>query len=188
VGIVGIEDCSLSAGSRCRIHCDRAIGTPARIIGFTVVVVLGSGAIVVRSPSVRGTGFAKGKYGACVQVRTMDMKLIQCQFGSIEIDGIEYSRDVVLDRGEIRKRKKKASRVFRDRFGHTPLSLEEKIPWKCKRLVIGTGMYGRLPVMEDVLDEAKRRGVEIVQCPTPEALELLNKGPADTNAILHVTC
>jgi hypothetical protein len=116
------------------------------------------------------------------------MKLTECQFGSIEIDGIEYSRDVVLDRGEIRKRKKKASRVFRDRFGHTPLSLEEKIPWKCKRLVIGTGMYGRLPVMEDVLDEAKRRGVEVVQCPTPKALELLNKGPANTNAILHVTC
>src|SRR5262245_44853291 len=116
------------------------------------------------------------------------MKWTQHDFGSIEIDGIEYSRDVVLDRGEISKRKKKASRIFRAQFGHTPLSLEEKIPWKCKRLVIGTGMHGRLPVMEDVLDEAKRRGVEVVQCPTPKALELLNKGPADTNAILHVTC
>jgi len=116
------------------------------------------------------------------------MKWTKCHFGSIEIDGIEYSRDVVLDRGEISKRKKKASRIFRDQFGHTPLSLEEKIPWKCKRLVIGTGMYGRLPVMEDLLDEAKRRDVEVVQCPTPKALEMLNKGPADTNAILHVTC
>jgi hypothetical protein len=116
------------------------------------------------------------------------MKSVKCQFGSIEIDGIEYSWDVVLDRGEISKRKKKASRIFRDQFGHTPLSLEEKIPWKCKRLLIGTGMHGRLPVMEDVLDEAKRRGVEVVQCPTPKAVELLSKESADTNAILHVTC
>jgi len=54
--------------------------------------------------------------------------------------------------------------------------------------VIGTGMYGRLPVMGDVLAEAKRRGVEVVQCPTPKAVKLLNKGHADTNAILHVTC
>ena len=116
------------------------------------------------------------------------MKWTKCDFGSIEIDGIEYSRDVVLDRGEISRRKKKASRIFRDQFGHTPVSLEEKIPWKCKRLVIGTGMYGRLPVMKDVLDEAKRRGIEIIQCPTPKAVQLLNKAVANTNAIVHLTC
>jgi len=116
------------------------------------------------------------------------MKWNKYHFGSIEVGGIEFCRDVVLDRGEITKRKKKGSRVFRNQFGHTPLSLEEKIPWKCKRLVIGTGMYGWLHVMEDVLDEAKRRGVNVVQCPTPKALELLNKEQADTNAILHVTC
>jgi hypothetical protein len=116
------------------------------------------------------------------------MKWSKCRFGSIEIDETEYDRDVILDRGKIKRRKKKASRVFRDQFGHTPLSLQEKIPWKCKRLVIGTGMHGRLPVMEDVLDEAKKRGVEVVQCPTPEAVQLLNERPADTNAIVHVTC
>jgi hypothetical protein len=116
------------------------------------------------------------------------MKWTKCNFGAIEIDGVEYSRDVVIDRGEISKRKKRPSRIFRDRFGHTPLSLEEKIPWKCKRLVIGTGMYGWLHVMEDVLDEAKRRGVEVVQCPTPKACQLLHNVPVDTNSILHVTC
>jgi hypothetical protein len=117
-----------------------------------------------------------------------DMKWTKCHFGSIEIDGTKYSRDLILDRGEIGKRKKKPSRVFREQYGHTPLSLREKIPWKCKRLVIGTGMYGRLPVMQDVLDEAKRRGVEVVQHPTPEAVKLLNTASADTNASVHVTC
>jgi hypothetical protein len=38
-------------------------------------------------------------------------------------------------------------------FGHTPLSTEEKIPWKCRRLVIGTEA-GALPVMTDVKREA----------------------------------
>ncbi len=56
-------------------------------------------------------------------------------FGSIRIDGVSYDHDVVIDRGEIRKRKKKASKKFRDAFGHTPLSLEEGIPWKCRRLI-----------------------------------------------------
>ena len=56
-------------------------------------------------------------------------------FGSIRIDGVTYEHDVMIDRGEVRKRKKKPSKKFRDTFGHTPLSVEEKIPWKCRRLV-----------------------------------------------------
>jgi hypothetical protein len=35
----------------------------------------------------------------------------------------------VIDRGEIRKRKKTPSKKFRDEFSHTPLSVEEGIPW-----------------------------------------------------------
>jgi hypothetical protein len=106
----------------------------------------------------------------------------------IRIDGTTYENDVILDRGEIRKRKKKPSRKYREQFGHTPVSLEEKIPWSCKRLVIGTGMNGRLPVMEEVLTEADRRGVQIIQCPTREAVRILEGDAPDTNAILHVTC
>jgi hypothetical protein len=54
--------------------------------------------------------------------------------------------------------------------------------------VIGTGIKGNLPVMEEVLAEARRRGVEVVACPTPEAVRLLKENPSETNAILHVTC
>ena len=60
-------------------------------------------------------------------------------FGSIRIDGTTYEHDVVIDRGHIGKRKKKPSKKFRAAFGHTPLSVEEDIPWKCRQLVIGTG-------------------------------------------------
>jgi hypothetical protein len=112
----------------------------------------------------------------------------ECSFGSLEIDGKQHTKDVVLDQGTLRKRQKKRSRPFRERFGHTPLSLQEDIPWKCKRLVIGTGMAERLPVMEEVVAEAKRRGIDLVLRPTPEAVRLLEEDPADTNAILHLTC
>ena len=115
------------------------------------------------------------------------MKFQQFSFGQIRIDGIEYGYDVVIDRGKVRKRKKKASKKFREAFGHTPLSLEEEIPWKCRRLVVGTGT-GALPVMDDVKREAKRRKVELLILLTEEAMELLNKGAEKTNAILHVTC
>jgi hypothetical protein len=110
------------------------------------------------------------------------------QFGSIAIDGVKYEHDVVIDHGKIRKRKKKLSKKFRGEFGHTPISVEEEIPWKCERLVIGTGSYGSLPVMDKVKLEARRRKVELLILPTDEAIEMLAKKSEDTNAILHVTC
>jgi len=115
------------------------------------------------------------------------MRFESFSFGSIRIDGVTYEHDVVIDRGEVRKRKKKPSRRFRHDFGHTPLSIEEQIPWHCRRLVIGTGT-GALPVMEQVQREAERRKIELVIVPTARAIELLERESADTNAILHVTC
>ena len=115
------------------------------------------------------------------------MEFQQFSFGQIRIDGIEYGYDIVIDRGEIRERKKKPSKRFRDSFGHTPLCLEEEIPWKCRRLAVGTGT-GALPVMDEVRREARRRKVELLILPTEEAMELLNQCIEKTNAILHVTC
>ncbi|WP_207231797.1 hypothetical protein [Edaphobacter modestus] len=69
------------------------------------------------------------------------MHFYKFSFGALRIDGTTYEQDVVIDCGEIRKRKKSPSKRFRDEFGHTPLSIEEKIPWKCHRLVIGTGAW-----------------------------------------------
>jgi hypothetical protein len=81
-----------------------------------------------------------------------------------------------------------SSKRFRDDFGHTPLSVEEDIPWKFRRLVIGTGAYGKLPVMTEVKREAERRKVELLIVPTAAAIEELRRDMAGTNAILHATC
>jgi hypothetical protein len=115
------------------------------------------------------------------------MKFEAFSFGQIRIDGVTYEHDVVLEQGQVRKRKKKPSKKYRDSFGHTPVSIDEDIPWRCRRLVIGTG-EGALPVMDEVKLEAKRRKVELVIRPTAQAIETLKRRPADTAAILHVTC
>jgi hypothetical protein len=60
------------------------------------------------------------------------MRIDQFTFGSIRIDGEAYDHDVVIDRGRVRRRKKKPSKLFRNAFGHTPLSVEERIPWSCR--------------------------------------------------------
>jgi hypothetical protein len=109
-------------------------------------------------------------------------------FGVVEIDGRRYERDVIIDGGRVERRRKKASRPLRDRYGHTPLSLLEPIPWR-SRLIVGTGVDGALPIDGDVLAEAARRGVDLVAVPTAEACRLLSDADGTTTAaILHVTC
>ena len=116
------------------------------------------------------------------------MRFSDYSFGSIRVDGVTFDHDLIIDRGQIRKRKKKASRTFRGQYGHTPLSAGEDIPWRCRRLVIGTGAAGALPVMEQVHDEARRRSVELIVLPTERAIAVLTGATKDTNAILHLTC
>ena len=114
------------------------------------------------------------------------MVVTNLSFGSITIDGQTYREDVVVDRGSIKKRKKAESKKYRNSYGHTPLSPDEKIPWKCSHLVIGTGHSSSLPVMNEIYNIALRKGVELITMSTPEAVKHIND--TDTNLVLHLTC
>ncbi len=117
----------------------------------------------------------------------MKAKLIG--FGEIEVEGERYDYDLLIEQGRVKKRSKKASKAYRDRYGHTPLSAEEPIPWGGKQLIVGTGCYGSLPIMPEVYAEAEQRGVEVVVVKTKEACRLLREmKDREINAILHVTC
>ena len=98
------------------------------------------------------------------------MRLELIAFGVIEVEGVRYEHDVVIEAGAVRKRHKGASKPMRDRFGHTPLSVAEDIPWSGERLVVGTGASGQLPVMEEVAAEARRRGVRADHAADPRGL------------------
>lgn len=117
----------------------------------------------------------------------MEARLVS--FGLLEIEGRRFDRDVVLEAGHVRRRRKKPSKAYRDRYGHTPLSVDEEIPWSAPRLIVGTGVSGQLPIMPELYQEAKRRGVDVVAVPTQEACRLLSGvGPREAAAVIHVTC
>lgn len=110
-------------------------------------------------------------------------------FGEIVIDGQRYDHDVVIEDDAVSKRDKGPSRPLKSSLGHTPLSAKEALPWSRRRLVIGSGYSGRLPVLPDVEKEAESQGVELVVLPTADAVRLLNDtDQSKVNAILHVTC
>jgi hypothetical protein len=127
--------------------------------------------------------------GERADVEEVSMKMTLVSFGLLDIEGQSYDYDVVIEQGKVRKRKKKASKPYRGEYGHTPLSAAEDIPWHGKRLYVGTGAYGSLPVMPEVYNEAADRGVEIIAVPTEDLCKLVKDlMPEDVNAILHVTC
>jgi hypothetical protein len=110
-------------------------------------------------------------------------------FGEIQIEGGRYTSDVVIEGGVIRRRRKGPSKALRHLFGHTPLSVAEDVPWGGKRLIIGTGADGALPVEPAVYREGARRRIAIEALPTRDACRLLaDLKPEDVYAVLHVTC
>ena len=110
-------------------------------------------------------------------------------FGTIVIEGVRFDHDVVVEAGLARPRRKGPSKPYRSRFGHTPLSPDEDIPWSPPQLVVGTGASGRLPIMSEIWEEAQTRAVDVVALPTAEACELLRTMERpEVHAILHVTC
>ena len=117
------------------------------------------------------------------------MKVRLLGFGSIEVDGREYEHDIVIEGGRVRKRKKKPSKPYQREFGHTPLSADEELPWGGSRLIIGTGVYGSLPIMPEVAEEAGRRRVDLTAIPTADACRLIaSLDSREVQAVLHVTC
>ena len=110
-------------------------------------------------------------------------------FESIEIDGRRYDHDIVIERGAVRKRGKKRSKLHRNAYGHTPLSVDETTLWVGWLLIVGTGVSGSLSIMPEVEREALRRGIELVAVPTADACRLIEDlDRRDVRAILHVTC
>jgi hypothetical protein len=114
------------------------------------------------------------------------MKVNSLTFGSITIDGETFDKDIIIDQGIVKKRKKGESKKYRDRFGHTPLSVDENIPWDCRHLIVGIGHNSSLPVMKEVFKMAGRKGVELITMCTPGAVEHIND--PETNLIVHLTC
>ncbi len=111
------------------------------------------------------------------------------KFGEIVVKGEKFTKDIVIEGGKVRKRKKGPSKDEKAKYGHTPLTPKEEIPWECKTLVVGTGMYGKLPVVKEFEEEAKRRGVKLVILKTEEAVKyFLENYGLDLNAIFHITC
>jgi hypothetical protein len=111
-------------------------------------------------------------------------KLEDYRFGHIVVDGEEQTRDLIVLPGRV------VTNWWR-REGHS-LALEDfdevmdELP---ERLVLGCGHDGRLHPPEAVLEELRRRGIEVEALPTAEAVHRYGElDEGRTAAALHLTC
>jgi hypothetical protein len=105
-------------------------------------------------------------------------------FGRIMVDGHEEQTDVILlpDRT--------VSHWWR-RDGHELVleDLAEVLPELPERLLIGTGIDGRMNPDPDVLEQLAARGVAVEVLRTPEAVHRYRElDPKRTAAALHLSC
>ena len=114
------------------------------------------------------------------------MKIKKYSFGSITIDGKEYTKDVIIF----------PDRVFSPWWreeGHS-LSLKdlkEAMEEKPSLLIIGTGAHGAMNIPNETLEKLKEKNIDTVFAKTGEAVKIYNEelqAKKNIIACLHLTC
>ena len=113
-------------------------------------------------------------------------------------DGTTYNHDIVVyPDGRVEQRfAKSLSKRYADRYNHTPLSAEELRAYLEKAgsvdcIVVGTGVAGRMVVMEEAKRLAESMGVELYEARTVELnglCEELKRKCRRVLQVIHVTC
>jgi|SRR6185369_13991786 len=118
------------------------------------------------------------------------MKIDGTEFGSITIDGVYYSHDVLIRQsGEIEKRKKKLSKEQYGTSHIMSLAEAEYIHEKgSKLLIVGTGQSGNLHLSPEAAEYFVRHDCRVLAEPTPRALVRFNETAGPKIGLFHVTC
>ena len=117
-------------------------------------------------------------------------KVSRFDFGSIVIDGKQYSYDVVvLPDGTIKEREASKAKFG----GHTigKAEIEELAKMKPETVIVGTGTDGMATVSEDGQAYARGAKLNLVVLASSKAIEKLNQLTREGKrvaALIHITC
>ncbi len=117
-------------------------------------------------------------------------------FGYIVINGKRYDHDVVICGDKVLERPKHLSKDKKSIYGHTPLTRKEveNIIEMCRDfdvVIIGKGLYGALPILDEVMTLFRDLGKDVLIELTPKAIEILNNMLSSGKRVLgiiHITC
>lgn len=115
------------------------------------------------------------------------MHIDSYSFGTIQIDGVAYAKDVILVGDRVH------SPWWRAAGGHVfaPADLELVISAAPRVVCLGTGYFGRVRVDEATLAAFEALGAELIvdrTGPIAERFNELTGAGVDVAAALHLTC
>ena len=114
-------------------------------------------------------------------------------FGYIIVNGVKYDHDIAVHvDGSVTKRKKELSKPYKKGV-HTPLApseIEEILDENPEIVIIGSGQYGALPILDETIKLLEEKNVKYIIEKTPKAIEEYNKLSKNKRVagIFHVTC
>ncbi|HKZ52481.1 MAG TPA: MTH938/NDUFAF3 family protein [Candidatus Acidoferrales bacterium] len=113
------------------------------------------------------------------------------EFGRLQVDGKEYSRDVIIyPKGAPSGQRVDASWWRKEGHRLDKADLDEVTKAKPEVLVVGTGYYGCMKVPKETIEFVRSLGIELYAQPTKEACQKYNelKDAKRVVAALHLTC
>ena len=107
------------------------------------------------------------------------------RFGKIIINGQLYQKDLIIFSDRI------LPNWWREHsHSLTMADLNEVIAVKPKILIIGMGMYGRIKVPKNLLQNLQSLNIEVIALRTGKACQIFNQKQAENDVIaaVHLTC
>jgi hypothetical protein len=114
----------------------------------------------------------------------MNTRIEGYSFGRVLVDGEEHTKDVIVLPNRV------VGGWWR-RDGHSLVleDLEDVLDELPRRLILGTGAYGRMQPDPGAIEQLRAREIEVESLPTPDAIERFRElDPSRTAAALHLTC
>lgn len=115
------------------------------------------------------------------------MRIDRFRFGSVRIDGVDYTHDLVILGGVVQ------SPWVRQAGGHVfaPVDLAKLIDAAPEVVCLGTGAVGMVTVEAATIDAFEAAGTEVIVDRTGKVIEVFNRlvgEGRDVAAALHLTC
>ncbi len=111
-------------------------------------------------------------------------------FGSITIDNIIFDHDIIIGLdGSISKRIKKLSKEVYGTSHKISLAEAEYVyTHRAEKLLIGSGMFGRVHLSEEAKAFFDEKGVVVTLAATSKAIKRWNSASGKMIGLFHVTC
>ena len=113
------------------------------------------------------------------------------QFGSVTIDGKKYNQVLIVGDSVMERDYQKLEKLFNTSHKIGDWEIEELLKQNPEIIIIGTGQSSAMEVDEEIINNFKNKGIEVIITKTPEVIKVYNekiKQGKRINALIHTTC